>query len=477
MKVDIRPSPNGQEIRLEDGNWYNMENDDRLIGKNLSLEIVPKPVIKKEVEAYDTKKMYPIDQVFMVIDQEGEVKYVRDATSLQEAGWSNHTIHSIHPCPILYQDIDVFCKMFSLKECREQGILVDSRDANEKPKKERYLQLKKKVLNLEKNSYLTTNGLEYTFGVEFETCNGTVAPWVWDHYNVNIICERDGSVKGGEYITGVLKGDSGFLELYKISKVLRERCEFDSTCGMHVHVGNAIFNSNFIVVAYLFAIKIQDSLFEYFPKSRRNNVMCSKLPVYPQVQNYIDDLGYYCGCKAAYEFLFEKLANGRKLGAQVNKSLPHPGGRYTDRYSRGNGEITNDLLRYKWFNLITTAFDTRGVGKQKPRKDVLNNGISHTLEFRNHHATFDYLSTSYWVLICMAMTSYIENNAKDIIQKETLCIHDVLKSVYNENKARNISNYLNDNKTLFADYENKEALVDIDYYNKTTKGDVIKMLI
>ena len=477
IKVELRNNQLNKklEIQLSDGNFYSYIFDERIEGKGLEREFLKKKKEKQVLVFDEVKKVkMPIEDTFLFLDEKGIITYWSSAATLLT--FPNQTIHAIHPTPIFYANPAIFVKTFNLSESYESGLFTKSFVGNPIPN--HYLEVSRPKDLLKKTSYLSTEGLEYTFGVEFETDRGTVAPWLYEFYDVGITCERDGSVSGGEYITSVLKGDEGFLDVYNTTKILSERCTFNSECGLHVHIGNATFNNNFTVMAYLFAIKVQDDLFEYFPYSRRENKMCSKLLVFKEIEEILNEKGYYLGCKEAYEVLFKKLSNGRELSREVNKSRPHPGGRYTDRYSRGNAKITDDLFRYKWFNLITTSFDTRDSGKKRPKKNILNNGVSHTLEFRNHHATLNFLTTSYWILICMAMTSFIENFQKDIVQEPELKIKDVIRAIYHPNKAENLCLFLDLQKIKFSKgNENIEPMSPINYFNNQSKGDIIKMLM
>ena len=477
MKPKLKRSEDGLSIsiKLQDGNYYDILNDKRIKREAILPQIVRESF--KRVKTFDTNKEIKKDEVSMLIDKEGNALYYEYADQLLE--FPNFVINDLHPNFLFIEDLDVFCKKFGYVECLSRGVFVKKGKESQKLSANNYLPGKWEFKQEAKNSFIISEGKEYTFGLEFETSSGKVPPWVYRLYETNITCERDGSVAGGEYITDVLTGDDGFLELFKITKILSERTSFDGECGLHVHVGNALFNNTFIVLAYLFAIKVQDDLFNYFPHSRRNNEMCSKLITYPHVQEFMDELGFVNGVEASYEFLFEKMSNGRQMSMDVNKSRPHPGGRYTDRYRGGGGEIKKEYMRYKWFNLIPTSFDTRERGKSKPKKGVLNNGIPHTLEFRNHHATLDFITTSYWTLICMGMVSYIENYGYEIVSAEEILLEDVISKVYKDSKSSNIITYLQEQRKKFKKkgVESHEDLVEnIDYSVKFTKGDVIKML-
>jgi hypothetical protein len=90
---------------------------------------------------------------------------------------------------------------------------------------------------VESPTYIISEGLRHTFGVELETSGGRLYPY--DFHNLNMRCVYDGSLKtdegqaiGGEYVTGVLKGDMGFSQLHKICKLLQRKCELNRKCGL-----------------------------------------------------------------------------------------------------------------------------------------------------------------------------------------------------------------------------------------------------
>lgn len=83
-------------------------------------------------------------------------------------------------------------------------------------------------------SYLITEGIKYTFGIEMEVSRGNIPKWQAGR-GLNISCVRDGSIDGGsagcEFVTGVLVGDNGFKHLQEICNVLSSRTLVNKTCG------------------------------------------------------------------------------------------------------------------------------------------------------------------------------------------------------------------------------------------------------
>jgi hypothetical protein len=302
-----------------------------------------------------------------------------------------------------------------------------------------------------------TGGLDYTFGIEIETISGKIPDWQYKHNSLNLdavhdgsLRDEDGNVYGGEYVTGVLKGDAGLANLYRCVKTIHEYCSITKQCGIHVHVGGANFNEKFTIDAYLLGLQIEREIFEIFPPSRRTNDYTGFLKKW-DFKKYISEHGDKYGYALAWEALFKDMANmshvkNRELGENLNRFINHPGGRYTDRYSH-NVPLAN-LYRYKWLNLITCNFNTRNV---EPKKDGLNNGVPFTLEFRPHSASMNFKKIKNWLLFCMAYVNYVENNSSEIIKRDDITISDILTFTYGKTKVNHtdIINYFEERKNRF----------------------------
>lgn len=329
-------------------------------------------------------------------------------------------------------------------------------------------------LDLGKKSptFLLTNGMKYTFGVEIETVSGKLPYWVYNHNKLSLKCERDGSLKdpktgkeeGGEYITGVLTGDYGLKNLKTSLREISQRCTIDKRCGIHVHVGNCDFNERFIILAYILSLKIQDEVFQTLPISRRKNNTCGLLPSEDYV-NIIKNYNIGHGVEICYNDLFTKLANGRQLDAKINKYNQHPGGRYTDRYSKSIPP--EKLYRYKWVNYIPTAFNMKGT-KENP---------VYTIEFRCHPGSMNFVKIKNWIMFCFAFCSYVENHYMDIVEKDNITIEDILKKVYGR-KAKPLIEYIEERKSTFSDPIKGNKTEVSEYRQKTVNKPVsIKRLV
>ena len=61
-------------------------------------------------------------------------------------------------------------------------------------------------LGIKSISHRISEGKKYTFGVEIETCSGFLRRNVYEENRLNLECTHDGSIEGGEYVTGILTG-------------------------------------------------------------------------------------------------------------------------------------------------------------------------------------------------------------------------------------------------------------------------------
>jgi hypothetical protein len=296
-------------------------------------------------------------------------------------------------------------------------------------------------------TFLLSEGLKYTFGVEIETSSGYIHKLEYNANNLNMSCDHDGSIKGGEYVTNVLTGDAGFKQLHKITSFLQGRCKIDKTCGIHVHIGGTVFNKSFSVFSYLLGVKLQNDLFKMLPTSRRHNKFCGDLPNF-NFNNILKEYGYNYGVEIAYDYLFRELSSGTKLSKHANKKFNHPYGRYCGQYH----DVEFDtILRYKWLNLVPCNFNVRHFdfhNLTKKEMSTARTDLPFTIEFRNHSASLNYVKIKNWVLICMAFVNYVENYKEEILKKDFITIEDIIKKVYKKN-SKYLLDYIESRKNHF----------------------------
>lgn len=319
------------------------------------------------------------------------------------------------------------------------------------------------LLGVTSNTYIATEGLKNTFGIELETSSGLVSASDYFINNLNISAVRDGSVRGSEYVTGVLKGDAGFNQLYRATKVINKQAKVDKTCGMHVHIGGASFNKAFSVYAHILSEKIEDSMFSIVSKSRRGNSYCGDvIPL--KLDSLISKYGAKYGVEAAYDKLFKAMTYGIPPEEGYNKKYNHHYGRYCGKYNDIEDE---DNFRYKWVNLIPCNFNVRNVIHPKNGYDK----SSDTIEFRFHSGTLNYTKIKNFTLICMAFVDYVENHQREILSKKVITLEDIVSATYKRN-AKPLLAYIDARQKLF---NNEPDLLESSEVQKSlhTKKEII----
>lgn len=431
----------------------------------------------KETDTIYNKKSYITKYMLHYVNYKNEISVSPDNNALKKLiGKSKY--NSLIPgfdysdqTSFLFENEEA-AKTLGFEECFEAGIFVKGKKANKKVDDKVYIELFnsktfKKCANKKEaidygtfsSSFIGTGGVKYTFGVEIETSRGTIPQWVYNHHKLNMDATYDGSLKdpdgklyGGEYVTGVLVGDAGLKNLFKCVKEINTRCAIDKRCGIHVHVGGFNNNEEFTVFSYILAKKIEKEIFTIFPPSRHGNQFAGTLPDH-NFEEVIKNTNLKYGVSICYEKLFKELANGRELDSKLSKFRPHPGGRYTDRYS-GNIPFEK-LYRYKWLNFIPTNFNTR---QASINEKELNKGIPFTLEFRPHSASMNYTKIKNWVLFCLAFVSYVENHQSKILNNPSITVKDILSTVYSNRISENLINYFEERKTKYKDPTSKIAV-------------------
>lgn len=368
-----------------DGIWYT-KDDERLIKDyegNLSVKdkcnriailendelklifLNKKSKSKHNYKNYEHTTFYVTDEknYMFTINDVNVLKYFIDNDYHEQYGTNNFVLNVKNPNNRLYSDYHSFKLSKKIK-----NVIQDDFENG-----------------TDSNNFLITEGLKYTFGVEMETNKGMLNPIITEYKKLNLSCVRDGSVRGGEYVTGVLKGTHGFMQLNKICADLSKRCSVDKSCGVHVHVGGFHNNKEFTIFSYLLGIRLQEQILRMFPVSRRNNNYCKLIP-----QNFVElpkDLfslskeNYDATISNTYEKLFAKLTRGSNLSRDCNKLTPHPSG----RYAGGRDEMNP---RYFWLNLIPSNF-IRENNNPEHRVNILPLNVNADFRFYENIPDFD----------------------------------------------------------------------------------------
>jgi len=250
-------------------------------------------------------------------------------------------------------------------------------------------------------------GLNYTLGFELETIKGSIPEG--EEYDLNCKTVHDGSLRGddgsdplgAEYVTGILTGDSGMMQLQKICTVLSAHCAINHKCGVHVHVGNIKFTNESLLMMYYLALQLESEIFELMPASRRENSYCRKLKDlrlnFDSLLETKSKLSRDIIVDELFEQFFKYVSHGHDINAGCNKNTNHPLGTKCG--------YNKETQRYSWLNFVHCVFATRGKADYK------------TLEFRNHSATLNFKKIYYWTKICIAFVNFVENHSESILKR------------------------------------------------------------
>ena len=268
-------------------------------------------------------------------------------------------------------------------------------------------------------------------------------------YDGSIYGDNSKKAFGGEYVTGVLKGDSGFLHLNKILNTLNKYCSINHTCSVHVHVGSFPFNKDNIVFLWEVLKKLESEIFKTVPISRRTNEYCGRI----NNKSYnigVDKFDYYNSIEESYRNIVKIISLGNVPGQRINKSTNHPAGR-----SCGYNKRTP---RYWWINFVPTLFNIEGID-------------NHTIEIRIHSATLNFIKIRNLVLMFMGIVSFVENNKNDIMDGN-YNLHSVMQAAYPK-KGDYLVKYLKRREEVFT----KKSAEAAEYKDRETIKGTIKNLM
>jgi hypothetical protein len=303
-------------------------------------------------------------------------------------------------------------------------------------------------------TFTKTEGKKYTFGVELETITGKLPHWA--DLELNYEAVRDGSLKheddgkeyGGEYITGVLIGDTGLMQLSKLCTYLTKYCKVNKKCGMHLHLAGLPFNTENIVYFYKLAMMLEKEIFSMLPLSRRKNEYCRELKKFSlgfTEEIYNNPLEYKELLENYYLSIFKYISHIKDTPDEsCNKKTQHPMGNKCG--------YRHETARYCWLNFVPTLFDTR------------SNGVR-TIEIRNHPGTTNFKKIKNYLLIFMGMAWYVENKKKVIGLSNTITLEQVIKEAYPKN-YKSILDYIELRKLKFSVSGEEAKDVELQDYNE-----------
>jgi hypothetical protein len=322
------------------------------------------------------------------------------------------------------------------------------------------------LMGVKSPSFNITEGKRYKFGLELETIYGRLPEYLDNYLNYNAV--HDGSLRGpngedpvgAEYVTGVLMGDTGFLQAKRLSVEVTRRCKIDKKCGMHLHLSGIDFSKENLVALYKVYWTLEKSIFSILPKSRYKNTYCRVLPILPScIENTSQDTlnsvyEYNLFITRAYDQLFNFVSSDYKPSYKFNKRTEHPLG-----YKCG---YKHNSARYCWLNFVPAIFDTK------------HNLDAKTIEIRNHSATTNYRKIKNWTLIHMGILWYVENYKRDIFSGNILSLEQIMLLAYPKT-GKNILNYINERVSLFSSptTESEFKQVELNDYEETNEDELL----
>jgi len=267
---------------------------------------------------------------------------------------------------------------------------------------------------------------ELTWGVEFETDGGGVP--INELGKVGLIPLRDGSIRGDEFATIPLSGESGLSRLKKSCELLQEYCRLDLRGSLHLHIGGLPTDPQHAYAIYILLLTLEQDLYSMFPKYYNNTSSfkrrdyCSPLPKI--------GVNLKMSLEEKFNYLFKNLSGGLDYRGKVFPTN-HP----ADTSNRHKWYINS---RYTFVNLISFIFN--------PKR---------TIEFRIHSPSFNKTKVFNWLYICSAIVNYVKDNYEDLCKATPRSLpkvelKQVITTVYKNHKklAAYLCSYVDERKCI-----------------------------
>lgn len=277
----------------------------------------------------------------------------------------------------------------------------------------------------------------YTFGIEFETCNGIIPNSKLKH--LPLIPLRDGSIGGIEYATIPLQGERGVQAIIDSVEELKSRTDFGDDCSLHLHIGGMPRTVEFILAFYKMISFFQNEMFEMFPLYKKYNFGVKRKnyssPFPFETINFKMEPSIDVRNKSQliknFDKLFVYLSGGHSFGEYDNdlkNVLNHP----QDPNGNAKWNIKN---RYSFVNLIPLIF-----------------GNHKTIEFRIHTPTYEVNKIVNFLMLNTFMIDYVSQNINNIlIGTNPLLMRPSLSLFVDEYVSRNIKI---DSKAIYSELSN-----------------------
>lgn len=278
-----------------------------------------------------------------------------------------------------------------------------------------------------KNSWLKENGkdsvfdkffFDYTIGAEIETAMGMIPENLLFRYG--LLPLKDGSIPNHEYTTTIIKKNPFFL-LTEIFKTTNKYTISNQFCSLHYHIGGAPKTKEFTVAFWSLYYRLQDSLdILMSPYKRELDFLANKI-----IGNNGGNRGAKDHCKripALYQAnninVQETFDNILLLFNDGVQPKPISLDKLLYQHSKQGQPKWDFNSRYYSVNLIPFLFENK-----------------QTIEFRLHTGTTNFYKAFAWLMICIALLRFAEQNTDMILAaKEKIRLIDILSVFDNETK-------------------------------------------
>ena len=391
--------------------------------------------------------------IYVTFHENGKINYDKQSYFIHSFGSKNNDIVEIYDgqtvitdwrcIPKDFYDECIKTNRFILKGSSRNAVLnktlkIKARSINNtyKPSFNRSVLKKDYEMGVLSPTFIKTEGKRYSFGLELETISGTLPVRVDNYLNYSSV--KDGSLRdsdgeeyGNEYVTGVLTGDTGLLQVKKLCNELTPRCMVNIKCGLHVHLGVIEFNSELIVYLYKLYLMVEQEIFDMMPLSRRNNEYCRQLNYFDFSfsENDFNNVNIYKSkIEKYYLDIYRYVSATSELpSSKANKKTQHPLGPKCG--------YNHNTARYCWVNLVPTVFDTRENGEC-------------TVEIRIHQGSTNFTKIKNWTLINMGLLWFAENHKKIIALSDKISLEEIMTIAYPKTH-KELNDYINLRKEKF----------------------------
>jgi transcription termination factor NusB len=272
---------------------------------------------------------------------------------------------------------------------------------------------------------------DYTFGIEFETCEGTLP--IKTLKQIGLVPLKDGSSAppgAYEYATIPLGQAKGLIHLKYICDELTANTQVDKRGSTHIHIGGYKRDRKNLVKLYYTLSSLQEEWWNYFPKFRKFTDEMVDYHGGHSGKNYNQALPslnlskHGFKTERSWELAMDKIFSFL-CGGHDSKILREKG--YTFDNAVNNhpqGNKWHRTARYYQTNLVPYVFDKKA-----------------TIECRMSHAITNFTKVSNLLFTNIAIIEFANKKVEEfMISKKSFSLSDILNWYFQED--RDIAEYL-----------------------------------